>query len=213
MFPEIQEAIDNGKCLLEWDNSKGKSPVPLLKDMFSNLRKKAKTMNFSIAYGKSAAGFSKDWNCSIEEANETLNKWYSNRKEVEEWQKNVKNVAIKKAYTQSLLGRYRNLSKKISEKKTFLHALRASINTPIQGGAADIVIAAMIKLKNNVQLKKLGYRMILQIHDEIILEGPEGNAEEALKLVKEDMENPLDYEFPVKLEVDAKIGNNWYESK
>lgn len=61
MFTEIQEAIDKGQCLLEWDSSKGKPPVPLLKDMFSSLRKKAKTMNFSIAYGKSAHGFSKDW--------------------------------------------------------------------------------------------------------------------------------------------------------
>ena len=61
MFSEIQEAIDKGECLLEWDSSKGKPPVPLLKDKFSSLRKKAKTMNFSIAYGKSAHGFSKDW--------------------------------------------------------------------------------------------------------------------------------------------------------
>ena len=61
MFSEIQTAIDKGECLLEWDHSKGKPPVPLLKDMFSGLRKKAKTMNFSIAYGKSAIGFSKDW--------------------------------------------------------------------------------------------------------------------------------------------------------
>jgi DNA polymerase-1 len=61
MFNEIQDAINKGECLLEWDNSKGKPPVPLLKDKFSALRKKAKTMNFSIAYGKSAHGFSKDW--------------------------------------------------------------------------------------------------------------------------------------------------------
>jgi DNA polymerase-1 len=61
MFNEIQDAINKGECLLEWDNSKGKPPVPLLKDLFSALRKKAKTMNFSIAYGKSAHGFAKDW--------------------------------------------------------------------------------------------------------------------------------------------------------
>lgn len=213
MFPEIQESIDKGTCILEWDHSKGEPPVPLLKDKFSALRKKAKTMNFSIAYGKSAAGFSKDWNCSLEEATDTLKKWYSNRKEVEEWQNNVKEIAKEKAFTQTLLGRFRNLKNKISEQKTRMHSLRAAINTPIQGGAADIVIAAMVKLKNNVELKNLGYKMILQIHDEIILEGPEINSKKALELVIKDMENPLDYEFPVKLEVDAKIGNNWYESK
>lgn len=213
MFPEIQESIDKGECLLEWDSSKGKSPVPLLKDKFGGLRKKAKTMNFSIAYGKSAMGFSKDWNCSIEEADDALKKWYSNRKEVEKWQNNIKQLAVEKAYTQTLIGRYRNLRKIISESKTHGHALRAAINTPIQGGAADVVIAAMVKLHQNEQLKKLGYIILLQIHDEVILEGPEENAQDALKLVVDIMENPFDYEFPIKMEVDAKIGNNWYESK
>jgi DNA polymerase-1 len=140
MFPEIQKAIDEGKCLLEWDHSKGDPPVPLLKDMFSGLRKKAKTMNFSIAYGKTAGGFAKDWNCSVDEANETLRKWYSNRKEVEKWQEDVKKIAIEKGFTQTLLGRYRNLSKKLSNKKTYGHSLRAAINTPIQGGKYCILI-------------------------------------------------------------------------
>lgn len=134
MFPEIQDSIDKGECVLEWDNSKGKCPVPLLKDKFAGLRKKAKTMNFSIAYGKSAIGFSKDWNCTLEEAEETVKKWYSNRKEAERWQKDVKELAVAKAFTQTLIGRYRNLRKIISESKTHHHALRAAINTPIQGG-------------------------------------------------------------------------------
>lgn len=194
----------------------------MLKDKFAGLRKKAKTMNFSIAYGKSAIGFSKDWvlffnwkfkNCSIEEAEETVRKWYANRKEAEEWQNRVKKLAVEKAFTQTLIGRYRNLKKIISDKLTFNHALRAAINTPIQGGAADVVIAAMIKLQKNDQLKQLGYKILLQIHDEIILEGPEEHAKTALEIVKNDMENPFNYEFPVKMEVDAKIGNNWYESK
>jgi DNA polymerase-1 len=71
----------------------------------------------------------------------------------------------------------------------------------------------MVKLYKNKKLKNLGFKILLQVHDEVILEGPEQNAEEALKIVKEDMENPFDYEFPIKLEVDAKIGNNWYECK
>jgi DNA polymerase-1 len=134
MFNEIQDAINKGECLLEWDHSKGKPPAPLLKDKFSGLRKKAKTMNFSIAYGKSAMGFSKDWNCSVEEAEESLRKWYSNRKEVELWQSKVKKLAVDKAFTQTLIGRYRNLRNKVSDARQFSHALRAAINTPIQGG-------------------------------------------------------------------------------
>jgi DNA polymerase-1 len=71
----------------------------------------------------------------------------------------------------------------------------------------------MVNLHNNKRLKEIKYKILLQIHDEIILEGPEENAKEAFDIVKHVMENPFDIEFPVKMEVDAKIGNNWYESK
>ncbi len=82
MYPEIQKEIENGNLLLEWDKSKGNAPAPLLKDKYSSERKKAKMMNFSIAYGKSAHGFAKDWGCSIKEAQDTLEKWFAERKEV-----------------------------------------------------------------------------------------------------------------------------------
>lgn len=65
MYPEIKKEIEEGKLLLEWDKNKGSPPAPLLKDKYSSERKKAKMMNFSIAYGKSAHGFSKDWGCSL----------------------------------------------------------------------------------------------------------------------------------------------------
>jgi DNA polymerase-1 len=68
MYPEIQNALKEGTCLLEWDFSKGEPPAPLLKEKFSNERKKAKIMNFSIAYGKTVHGFMKDWDCTMEEA-------------------------------------------------------------------------------------------------------------------------------------------------
>ena len=90
---------------------------------------------------------------------------------------------------------------------------RRSINTPIQGGAADVVIAAMVKIARDSKLKELGWELVLQIHDEVILEGPEESAEEALKQVINLMEHPLDNELLIKLEVDANIGNSWYEAK
>jgi DNA polymerase-1 len=71
----------------------------------------------------------------------------------------------------------------------------------------------MVNLHGNQRLKDLKYKILLQIHDEIILEGPEEHANEAFNIVKHMMENPYEIEFPVKMEVDAKIGNNWYESK
>jgi len=68
MYDYIKKDIADGTCLLEWDHSKGQAPVPLVKEKYAVERKKAKMMNFSIAYGKSAHGFSKDWGCSLEEA-------------------------------------------------------------------------------------------------------------------------------------------------
>jgi DNA polymerase-1 len=85
MYPEIKQALDKGDCILEWDFSQGDAPTPLLKEKFSNERKNAKIMNFSIAYGKTVHGFMKDWNCSEEEAKKTMDLWYSDRPEVKTW--------------------------------------------------------------------------------------------------------------------------------
>jgi len=82
MYPNIKKEIEAGEVLLEWDSSKGPAPKPLVKDKYASERKKAKGMNFSIAYGKSAHGFAKDWGCSIEEAQEALDAWYADRFEV-----------------------------------------------------------------------------------------------------------------------------------
>ena len=217
MFPYVKEELDAGTLLLENDSSEdhSKSQLPLLKDKYANERKKAKTMNFSIAYGKTAHGFAKDWNCSLEEAMNTVDLWYSDRPEVRKWQEQVKKVAIERGYTSTLIGRYRSLVKHFMEKdkRKIMHGLRAAINTPIQGGAADIVIAAMVKLSRNKVLAQNGWRMIHQVHDEIIFEGPEQSAQEALQLVKTDMENPFDSPLKLKMEVDAKICDNWYEGK
>ncbi len=96
MYPLIKKEVDEGKVLLEWDKSKGIAPFPLIKEKFAAERRKAKTMNFSLAYGKSAHGFAKDWNCSMREANEVLEAWYTERKEVKEWQENTKRIALER---------------------------------------------------------------------------------------------------------------------
>lgn len=215
MYPEIKEAVKNKTVILEWDNKDGPPPAPLLKNVFAAQRKTAKTMNFSLAYGKTAHGFAKDWDCSIEEASEALRLWYSDRKEVEVWQESVKKIAVQKGFTRTMMGRYRKLTdlvrNKVMSKRT--HGLRAAINTPIQGSAADIVTAAMVRIFYSARLKELGWKMLLQIHDEIILEGPKESAEEALSIVKALMSAPVDNELKIVLEVDAKIAENWYDAK
>lgn len=123
---------------------------------------------------------------------------------------------MSKGYTQTLMGRYRQLGRyfqKEGQKGWISFGLRASINTPIQGGAADIVIAAMVKIAQNKRIRALGWKLLLQIHDELILEGPEETSEEALGIVKACMEQPLQQRLLVDLEVDAKLVDNWLEGK
>jgi DNA polymerase-1 len=95
---------------------------------------------------------------------------------------------------------------------------RAAVNHCIQGSAADIAICAMIQIGTNETLKSIGFKLLMQIHDEFIIEGPEAHAEQAKKILVELMQNPFrtlnpGYIFKVPLEVDAGIGKNWLEAK
>jgi len=200
--------------LVDWDSSKGKAPVPLVKDKFAMERRRAKTLNFSIAYGKTVHGFAKDWNVSLEEAQETLDKWYADRPEVRAWQERMIAYAHETGTTRTLLGRYRRLPNiNSSNKRMVRHSESAAINTPLQGGAADVVTLAMLKLHRSETLAKLGWKQLLQIHDELIFEGPESTQSEALAEIKLLMEAPLEKPLLVELVVDAKIGKDWYSTK
>ncbi|KAL3791438.1 hypothetical protein HJC23_011494 [Cyclotella cryptica] len=219
MFKYIQDAVENGDVLLEWDYSKGEPPKPMLKDEFASERRKAKTLNFSIAYGKTAHGLSQDWGVSQDEAQDMLRKWYDSRPEVEKWQLQTKATAKKHGITRTLMGRYRHLpnATKMGDKKLLGHAERASINTPIQGGAADVAMMAMLKINNSELLKNLGWILLMQVHDEVILEGPEVTAEEAFREVVKCMEEPWVFgleKTKVPLLVDGSyVHNNWYDAK
>ncbi|GMF19878.1 unnamed protein product [Phytophthora lilii] len=220
MYPYVAKAVENGEALLEWDHSSGKEPpAPLLKDKFGNERKNAKVLNFSIAYGKTAFGLSKDFNVSRKEAAETLEKWYADRAEVRHWQKRAIETARTYGYTRTLLGRYRRLpdamlkDDSMASKKSRGHAERAAINTPIQGAAADVVMQAMLLVHQNPRLRELGWEMVSQIHDEIIVEGPEESVDEAMKIVVHLMENPFQKPLSVALEVDANVDDSWFKAK
>lgn len=218
MFDYVQKDIDSGNVLLEWDYSKGDPPAPLLKDKYASERRKAKTLNFSIAYGKTAHGLSEDWGVSLKEAEEMLQAWYNSRPEVREWQKEVKEEAREFGRTRTLMGRYRALPGAQDKNKWIVSkAERASINTPIQGGAADVAMMAMNKINQNEKLKELGWILLLQVHDEVMLEGPEETAEEAFEVVIDCMQEPWVFGLEktvVPLLVDGSYtSKNWYEAK
>eukprot|EP01026_Neomeris_dumetosa_P070642 TRINITY_DN7068_c0_g1_i1.p4 TRINITY_DN7068_c0_g1~~TRINITY_DN7068_c0_g1_i1.p4 ORF type:complete len:130 (-),score=14.14 TRINITY_DN7068_c0_g1_i1:100-489(-) len=129
-----------------------------------------------------------------------------------------------------MLGRRRHLpnlllngqsSKDFQIRSLIAMEKRKSINTPMQGSGADIVTCAMIRLARDERLKQLGWKLLLQIHDEVILEGPEGSSNEAQRIVVECMEKPFYNEIKkqywnpmrVELKVDSNIVDSWYDNK
>ncbi|MBA0792202.1 hypothetical protein Gohar_016721 [Gossypium harknessii] len=243
MYSHIHEAVEEGQVLLEWHPQPGeeKPPVPLLKDAFASERRKAKMLNFSIAYGKTPVGLAKDWKVSVEEARNTVDLWYKERQEVLEWQKQRKFEAQKFGCVKTLLGRARRFpSFAHCTRAQKGHIERAAINTPVQGSAADVAMCAMLQISKNERLKKLGWRLLLQVmpfifssicsqfsicseitsfrkqvHDEVILEGPSESAEIAKAIVVDCMSKPFGGKNTLKVElaVDAKCAQNWYAAK
>ncbi|XVF03915.1 hypothetical protein REPUB_Repub05bG0034800 [Reevesia pubescens] len=219
MYSHIREAVDKRQVLLEWHPQPGedKPPVPLLKDAFASERRKAKMLNFSIAYGKTPVGLAKDWKVSVEEAKNTVDLWYKERQEVLNWQKQRKYEAQKLGHVKTLLGRARRFpSFAHCTRAQKGHIERAAINTPVQGSAADVAMCAMLQISKNERLKELGWRLLLQVHDEVILEGPSESAEIAKAIVVECMSKPFEGVkniLKVDLAVDAKCAQNWYAAK
>ncbi|KAJ8443204.1 hypothetical protein Cgig2_017197 [Carnegiea gigantea] len=226
MYPYIREAVEQNEVLLEWHPQPGqeKPPVPLLKgmptdlwaDAFGSERRKAKMLNFSIAYGKTPMGLAKDWKVSVEEAEQTVDLWYKERQEVLKWQQARKKEAEQLGCVYTLLGRARRLpSMRHATSVQKGHIERAAINTPVQGSAADVAMCAMLEIQRNERLKELGWKLLLQVHDEVILEGPSESAEEAKALVVDCMSKPFNGKNILKVElvVNAKCAQNWYAAK
>ncbi|KAM0917142.1 hypothetical protein ACQ4PT_009698 [Festuca glaucescens] len=218
MHQHIREAVEEERVLLEWDPQPGqeKPPVPMLKDAFGAERRKAKMLNFSIAYGKTANGLARDWKVKLKEAHDTLDLWYRDRQEVLEWQTKQKELAHEKSEVYTLLGRSRrfpNMAYLANNQKK--HIERAAINAPVQGSAADVAMCAMLEIERNTRLKELGWTLLLQVHDEVILEGPSESAEIAKVIVVECMSKPFygTNILTVDLAVDAKCAQNWYAAK
>jgi DNA polymerase-1 len=138
--------------------------------------------------------------------------------QVKKWQKEQREKAVHKGYVTTILGRQRQLpDAKTGSKAAQGHALRAAINTPIQGSAADIATAAMLRIDADEALREMGWRLLLQVHDEVILEGPKETAEQARERVVACMRSPFTGLSPkpllVDLVVDAKYADTWYEAK
>jgi len=180
------------------------------------MRSAAKALNFGIIYGMSSFGFSQSAGISREEAQKFINAYMENFSGVAQYMKETREFARTNGYVETLLGRRRNLPEiKSPNFQVANSAERMAINMPIQGLAADIMKLAMIAVSTNYEkyecTKKedCPVQMLLQIHDEIILEVREDLADEVAKKVKEIMENVLQLSVP--LIVDVNVGDNWGE--
>lgn len=173
------------------------------------LRRRAKAINFGLAYGMSAYGLSQDLNVSQEEAKEYMDRYFDRFPGMKDFIDKCITQAREKGYVETLLKRKRylpDINHRVPHRRNF--AERMAINTPIQGTAADIMKLAMLKVDQELE-KWPEVSMLLQVHDELVLEVPEKDIEKVGKVVKSAMESA--YSLAVPLEVELKKGFNWMD--
>lgn len=176
------------------------------------LRSRAKAINFGIIYGMGAFSLSKDINVSVKTAKEYIEQYLKTYSNVKKYMDDIVEFATKNGYVTTKYGRKRDLAEiKSTNKIVQANAKRIALNTPIQGTAADIIKIAMIKVYNKLKSLDINANLILQVHDELIIEAPENHAEYVSQILKEEMENAVS--LSVKLICDAHIGKNWLQAK
>ena len=185
--------------------------VPL-SEVTPEMRRNAKAVNFGIVYGISAWSLSQDIGVSPEEAKAYMDAYLENYSGVRDYMKNIVAEAKAQGYVTTLYGRRRYLPElKSSNFNLRSFGERVALNTPIQGTAADIIKLAMIRVDEALRSAKLKARLILQVHDELIVECPLAEAKEASAILKREMEQVAKLRVP--LVVEANEGSSWYEAK
>lgn len=175
------------------------------------LRSRAKAVNFGIVYGIGAFSLSKDINVSVSEAKHYIEAYLAKYSGVDAFMKKTAEDAKKNLYVETMMGRRRYITDINSSNKIVQAAAkRIAMNTPIQGTAADIIKLAMIKVYERLKAEKLPARLILQVHDELIVEAEEACAERVKELLKEEMENCV--KLAVPLTADVEIGRTWFDT-
>lgn len=175
------------------------------------LRSRAKAVNFGIVYGIGAFSLAKDIGVTRKEAQEYINNYLATYSGVDHYMKHMIDLAKEKGYSETLFKRRRYLPE-LSSSNHMLRSFgeRVARNMPIQGTAADIIKIAMIRVDRRLTEENMKSRLILQVHDELIVEATDDEADKALAIVTEEMENAC--QMKVKLRADGKIGRTWYDA-
>ena len=175
-------------------------------------RRHAKAVNFGIVYGISEFSLAEDIGVSRYEAREYIDSYLTNYQGVRAYMKKVVEDAREAGYTQTIYGRKRYIPElKSSNFNIRSGAERIALNTPIQGTAADIIKLAMIRVENALNQAYPEARLLLQVHDELIVECPEELASAVAQLVSREMEQVAQLSVPLVAE--AKFGKSWYDAK
>jgi DNA polymerase-1 len=179
-------------------------------EVTADMRRNAKTVNFGVIYGMSDYGLEQATKLSREEAAQFIALYFEKYPKVKEYLEATKEQARKLGYVQTVLGRRRFVPEVNSANRMVREAAeRMAINAPVQGSSADIIKIAMIDLYREMKKRSLKSKMLLQIHDELLFEVPEGEVAEMKSLVVELMPNAFELLVPVK--IDIKLGKNWAE--
>lgn len=185
--------------------------VPV-EEVTPQMRSSCKAVNFGIVYGISDFSLAQDIGVTRKEAAAFIQSYLDTYPGVQHYMESIKQSARETGYVETLFGRRRALPE-LNSKNFNLRSFgeRAAMNTPIQGTAADIIKIAMLRVRDRLKAEGFEARLILQVHDELILEAPEHEAERAAALLREEMEHAAELRVPLVAE--AKIGHSWYETK
>ena len=182
-----------------------------LEEVTPLMRRSAKAVNFGIVYGISPFSLSQDIGVSVQQAKEYMEKYFEHYSGVRAYMDGVVEQAKKDGYVTTLFARRRWIPElKSSNFNTRSFGERVALNAPIQGTAADIIKLAMIRVRNRLKAEGLEGKLVLQVHDELIVECPEGEAERVCKLVEEEMEGVAALSVPLLAETHA--GTSWAEA-
>ncbi|MDO5547055.1 MAG: DNA polymerase I [Eubacteriales bacterium] len=181
-------------------------------DVTPLMRRSAKAVNFGIVYGISSFSLAKDINVTVKQAGEYIKNYLETYYGVRDYMERIKEEARENGYVSTLFGRRRYLPE-LKSKNFNIRSFgeRVALNTPIQGTAADIIKIAMVRVSQRLKREQLRGRLILQVHDELILEVPEEESERAQQILVEEMEQACRLSVPLR--VDAACGKDWYAAK
>jgi len=200
-------AFTSGEDLHRFVGSRVFSVEP--SEVTSEMRAKIKAMSYGLAYGLSAFGLSRQLTISTEEARGLMDEYFERFGGVRDYLRDVVAQARQSGYTETMLGRRRYLPDLTSDNRQRREmAERMALNAPIQGSAADIIKVAMLRVRRALEESGARSRMLLQVHDELVLEVAPGEREDAEALVRREMGSAVDMTVP--LDVNVGLGKTWH---